>query len=159
MGGLTDGLDNLPPRDPAFQGREVELAELHEKLGRTERGCITSTVDGPAGKTALAVEFAWRHRDEYDVVWWVDAESPERIDAALHALAGALGVEQAADADAQLRILRGWFARNPRWLLVFDGATRPDELKRYFPPGRGHCLLTSRHRLWGTREHRVLLKP
>ena len=45
---------------------------------------------GGVGKTQLAVEYAYRHAAEYEVVWWVRAEEPATVAADYAALAGPL---------------------------------------------------------------------
>jgi anion-transporting ArsA/GET3 family ATPase len=37
---------------------------------------------GGVGKTQLATEYAWRFANEYDAVWWVEAEQAEALAAA-----------------------------------------------------------------------------
>lgn len=60
---------NLPPREDTFAGRESELRALHECLGRealvgvTQQAAVHS--HGGVGKTSLAIEYGWRHLDDY----------------------------------------------------------------------------------------------
>ncbi len=56
---------------------------------------------GGVGKTRLAIEFARRHREDYDVVWWVRAEDePTRL-GDYAALALALGLPERDEPDLQ----------------------------------------------------------
>jgi hypothetical protein len=45
---------------------------------------------GGAGKTALAVEYAYLYRSQIDTVWWVRAEEPASLVGDYVDLAGAL---------------------------------------------------------------------
>ena len=62
---------NLPyASNPSFTGRAAVLDGLHAGLTR-ERGMVHPQViagTGGVGKTQLAVEYAWRHRGDYDSV-------------------------------------------------------------------------------------------
>ena len=46
--------------------------------------------------------------------------------------------------SAVLRKLR----ERGRWLLVFDNAENPDDVRTWLPGGGGHVLITSRERNW-----------
>ena len=50
---------------------------------------------GGVGKTALAVEYAYRHRAQFDTVWWVRAEEPATLVGDYADLAVALGLAEA----------------------------------------------------------------
>ena len=82
---------------------------------------------GGIGKTSLAVEYAYRHQARFGVVWWLRAEEPASLVGDYAALAAALGLPEAAQADQQRAAMavRGWLAANRGWLLVVDNAPDP----------------------------------
>lgn len=94
----------LPPvwnvpyrRNPTFTGREAELTALARQLGRVRTAAVTQAIQGGGGvgKTTLAVEYTWRHRAEFEVVWWVRAEEPASLVGDYAELAAALGLREA----------------------------------------------------------------
>jgi hypothetical protein len=62
----------LPPRNPYFAGREEVLEQVQAGLAR---GWVCLTGFSGMGKTAVALEYAYRHQAEYGTVWWAPAES------------------------------------------------------------------------------------
>jgi tetratricopeptide (TPR) repeat protein len=124
------GVWNVPyRRNPAFTGREQALADLANRLGRGA-AAVTQALQGAGGvgKTALAVEYAYRHRAEFDAVWWVHAEEPATLVGDLADLAVALRLAEAGQADQQQAVVavRRWLDSNGRWLLILDNAPAPD---------------------------------
>jgi RecA/RadA recombinase len=78
--GTTDSarsaIFNVPhPRNPHFTGRERLLDSLHESLtGDVPMGRVQAVYGmGGVGKTQLALEYAYRHRGDYAIVWWAPA--------------------------------------------------------------------------------------
>jgi hypothetical protein len=113
------------------------------------------------GKTALAVEYAYRYRSQFDTVWWVRAEQPTTLISDLTDLAVALRLSGAGQADQHLALLavRRWLDSNDRWLLVLDNTQAPDtptglevplarlvDLLPQVP--HGQVLVTSRDASW-----------
>jgi len=47
---------------------------------------------GGVGKTQLAVEYAWRHSADYELVWWINVEQETLVGEQLAALAPHLGL-------------------------------------------------------------------
>jgi tetratricopeptide (TPR) repeat protein len=166
----------LPPvwnvpyrRNPDFTGREQALADLAAQLSQGAAAAVTQALQGAGGvgKTALAVEYAYRHRSEFDTVWWVRAEEPATLVGDLADLAVALGSPGAGQADQQLAVLavRRWLDSNDRWLLVLDNAQAPDTPTGLETPLarlvdlvpqvlHGQVLVTSRDAHW--EEHASL---
>ncbi|SCF23401.1 Tetratricopeptide repeat-containing protein [Micromonospora matsumotoense] len=142
---------NLLPRDPNFAGRGSELAELRTRLSSGGAAGVQAIHGlGGVGKTQLALEYAHRHRADYDVVWWISAEQSGAIGEQFSALGIALGVldAQVDSVIAQSKVKEYLRSRN-RWLLIFDNAEKPEDLRPWLPDGAGHMLVTSRTRNWG----------
>jgi tetratricopeptide (TPR) repeat protein len=146
---------NIPPRNPNFTGRVDLLERLSERL---REGSATTVLPeaihgmGGVGKTQLAIEYAYRHQSEYDIVWWIPAERPGQIGQALVELAQRLGLVTTSEANIAGPAVREALREGrpySRWLLVFDNADSPERVRDYFPTGgSGTILVTSRNRRW-----------
>ena len=132
---------NIPARVADFTGRAVLLDELDTTLvtgGRVVVQALTGT--GGVGKTSTAIEYAHRHRDRFDIAWWIRAEDPELVPDRLAALAQALNLGDPIDPIPEvLARLRARLHRLDRWLIVFDNAEDPRALAPLIPGGRAGC--------------------
>ncbi|WP_308250850.1 FxSxx-COOH system tetratricopeptide repeat protein [Nonomuraea rhizosphaerae] len=153
----------VPGRNKNFTGREELLERLRSGMTAEATGQVTVVLPqvlphalhglGGVGKTQMAVEYAYRYRSEYDLVWWISADQRVLIRSSLAALAphlslpsaAAIGVEDAA--NAALDALRRGKPYD-RWLLIFDNADEPEEVLDVIPNGPGHVLITSRNHRW-----------
>ena len=147
-------LCNLPPQDPRFVGRRRQLARLAAALERDGQAAITQaqaiTGLGGVGKSQLALEYAWRYLDRYDLVWWVPAESVAALDAAFVQLAQAIQLPSAVATSqrAVIDTVVRWLQLRDRWLLIFDDGIDPRVVEKYRPVGRGHIIITTRRPRW-----------
>jgi len=134
---------NVPPRLARFVGREALLAEVAEELAaRGVAGVCAVQGTGGMGKTALAVEYAHRHKDDFDVVWWVPAADAELVAGHVGALGVALGLAEGADWPAVAAEVRH---QRRRWLVVLDNVDAWDLVPPFRPSDpRGRLLVTSR---------------
>ena len=157
---------NVPhPRNLNFTGREAILAQIEAALAAGTPAALTQAIAGlgGVGKTQTAVEYAYRHRDQYRAVLWVQADPgwvrPDpgtNLVSSYHELAEVLGLpvkkdardrdeKDAHDRDEVVAAVRRWLGREPGYLLILDNADDPALVKPYLPPDpRGHVLLTSR---------------
>jgi tetratricopeptide (TPR) repeat protein len=145
---------NIPHlRNPNFTGRESLLTQLRTALTSGQPAALTQAISGlgGVGKTQLAVEYAYCYVAEYDVVWWVRAEEPATLAADYAGLAGPLDLPQKDEPDQRVVVeaVRRWLGQNAGWLLVFDNAPGPAQVRDYLPQAAtGHVLVTSRNPAW-----------
>jgi len=101
------------------------------------------------GTTTAMLDFAHRHRDRYDIAWWIPALDADLVPDRLAELAEALDLATATDsAERAAMALLETLSRRNRWLLVFDDAAGPRQLARYLPDGPGHVLISSSDAGW-----------
>ncbi len=144
---------NVGARNARFTGRAMVLERLRTQLlngGQPPVPVVLCGLGG-VGKTQIALEYAYRFRTDYDIVWWVPAESTDQIITSLEDLARHLGFEAQADSSAAANAACDALRRgtpHARWLLIFDNATGQEQLQRYLPGGDGHVIITSRNSTW-----------
>ncbi|WP_371497630.1 FxSxx-COOH system tetratricopeptide repeat protein [Kitasatospora sp. NBC_00374] len=150
--GTLPGVWNIPNRNASFTGRDKLLVQLRADLTTGSTVAVQALHGrGGVGKTQLAIEYAHRFANEYELAWWIRAEEPALIGEQLADLATRIG---AAPADATPA--EAWDAlatelrTRARWLLIFDNAEGPAALRPYLPGGTGHILITSRDPRWQT---------
>ncbi|MGH4011950.1 MAG: hypothetical protein ACRDTH_27955 [Pseudonocardiaceae bacterium] len=100
-------------------------------------------------KTQLATEYAWRFANDYDAVWWVNAEQSDRIGEQYAAFAVAWGlVDPAAQVGPAVDTLRAYRRSRGYWLVLLDNAVSAREVRDWLLAGPGHVLVTSRDPHW-----------
>ncbi|GAA3087435.1 hypothetical protein GCM10017600_68960 [Streptosporangium carneum] len=149
----ANSLFSLPRRASAvFIGREPQLRQLAQAL-KQGPGMVAQAVVGLGGigKTELVLQHATIHRHDYDLIWWMDAETSGAVRVGLVELCRALCAGTASAAAAQALAQEAedwalaWLNAHSRWLLVFDNVEEAAHVQPYL--GRlntGHVLITSR---------------
>src|SRR4051812_42664038 len=151
---------NVPlNRNPHFTGRDRVLELLARALDGNEaepRKQLLHGVGG-VGKTQVALEYAYQHREEYDVVWWLPAQEESALGVGYATMVRTLGGNPPNDATPdELRAeLEGRLEHAGRWLLIFDNAHDADSVRAYLPSigEQGAIVITSRNPNWrGTAQ-------
>jgi tetratricopeptide (TPR) repeat protein len=143
------------PRNRFFTGGDKTLANLRKILRADDAVASTQvavvTGLGGVGKTQTALEYAYCHRQDYRIIWWIDSETLAGLNLGFAGLARALGLPEAdlADHDRILAAVHNCLERRSDWLLFLDNAEQPKVVKPYLPASiTGHVLITSRNPLW-----------
>jgi tetratricopeptide (TPR) repeat protein len=132
-------------RNPFFAGRREVLQQIDHALTTTGKAGLCGL--GGIGKTQAAVEYAYEHEDQYDVIFWTAADSELALAAGLTDLSRLLGLREASEASEVLSAAaaRQWLERHSRWLLILDNADHPEIVRKFRPQSTaGHLVLTSR---------------
>ncbi len=141
---------SIPARNRGFTGREELLVATRRALVVGGKAVVQALRGmGGVGKTQLAIEYAHRFADSYEVAWWVNSGQSGLIGDQFAELGAALGC---VDADARIEVVRSAvhaeLRRRSQWLLVFDNAYSAADIRPWLPGGNGHVLITSRERGW-----------
>ena len=144
-------------KNKKFTGREEQLNQISEFLNEQNTLAITNTINiqtqaiaglGGVGKTQLAIEYAYREKNKYKVVWFL---SGQNMDSDYLRLAAQLKIYGKNKDDIILRTKLKLLELG-NYLLIIDDAENYETIKGYLPQtgSTGHVLITTRHRLdWG----------
>jgi len=165
--GSPSGVDawNVPyNRNVHFTGRDDELADLQRSLASPEAARRVQVICGlgGVGKTQLALEYVYRAKDHYKIVWWINADEPATLALGYAKLATKIGmhVPEGTSLDDIRHALRRKLNERDDWLLVFDNVAGVDDIKNYLPQDRtGHVIITSRNPNWESIARPFPLKP
>src|SRR6266849_867231 len=128
---------NLPYlRNPFFTGREELLKQLHDNLTQNKAAALTQARARPEdsaqaqaihglggiGKTQTAVEYAYRYRDDYHAVLWVNAATRDELVISFVGLATLLNLPERGEKDQPkiVAAVKQWFTAHDGWFLIVD---------------------------------------
>lgn len=150
-------------RNAFFTGRAEVLQALHTAFYATASGpgqALALCGLGGVGKTQTAIEYAYRYREDYQVVCWVRAETSELLIADFTSLADTLGLPEKKDQN-QSRIVaavKRWLSQQHNWLLVLDNVEDLRVVSDFLPETiSGHLLLTTRIQSTGQVAQQIRL--
>jgi len=159
----SDPIFNVPSKNIFFTGREKQIEQLHGVLKLDGAMALSQPQAisglGGIGKTQTAIEYAYKYKDEYKAVFWVNADSKESIISSFVKIAGLLNLPVKDDKEQELIAdsVKHWLGMNSRWLLIFDNADDPKLVEKYFPfQSKGHIILTSRAQIFANLH---IMKP
>ncbi|GAA3444483.1 cytochrome c [Planomonospora venezuelensis] len=144
---------NIPQRNPSFTGREEMLELLHERLSAGTTAVLPEALHGlgGVGKSQIAIEYCYRHQNDYDLIWWIPSERMPVVRQAFVDLAVHLELNVSEPSVAVPAVREALRLGRPHadWLLIFDNAEDVEEIRRFFPTnGPGKIMITSRSRDW-----------
>jgi hypothetical protein len=154
---------NVPQRNKNFIGRGEILEHLRRDISDKSAVRLPHALHGiiGAGKTTLAVEYAYRYLHDYDLVWWIQANQTAIARSSLAALAGHLDIHSGSATGIEAAIVSVLDALRrgipyARWLLIFDDVDEPPEvINPIIPHGPGDVLITTRDYRWRGLVHSV----
>jgi len=143
-------------RNTFFTGRDDLLTRLHAALQVQNAVAVGHPQGisglGGVGKTQLALEYAYRYRDDYALIAWISADSRQALVVSLMELADRLGLPERHEQDQQVVVqaLWRWLRLHSGWLLIFDNMDDLSLAESWLPgTGPGHLLVTTRARALG----------
>ena len=145
--------DNVPPSSPNFVGRDKELKEIHAKL-QTGQGVSVCAVEGMGGlgKSELALQYAWRYRQEYAARYWLTLRGVGLAQAVVTLASRTLPLPEAmqsATLDEQAAwYWRHWLPQEGKVLVIFDDVNDLQSIPKQARPlaDRFQILVTTRKR-------------
>lgn len=142
-------------RNPSFTGREQVLEQMYRSQAASRQGVVIQALTGIGGigKTQTALEYAFRFRQDYQAVLWLQAETREVLLGDLHSLAEVLDLPERGEQerDRLVKAARSWLEANSGWLLILDNVEDLRLVEPLLPGhGRGQVLLTTRDPATGT---------
>jgi tetratricopeptide (TPR) repeat protein len=154
---------NLRKRNSEFVGRDNDLEHLNQYVSQSGHICVVSGRGG-IGKTATAVEYAYRFEVNYLTVIWVEAETPGGLVDKYNSIGTkifGLGLESEQDPLSFTLTVRGLLGGwDKRWLLIFDNVEAWEDISRYIPRNlpktKGSVLITTRQQSLIKTETRAL---
>ena len=81
-------------RNKDFTGRDREMALLEDSLKKGQYSAITNTGMGGVGKSQLALEYAYRHEKEYEMLYWIRSEDMGTLKSDLRMLGQEMGIAE-----------------------------------------------------------------
>ena len=140
-------ISNVGDADGLFFGRAELLRDLEVGFKEGHQLQFISGGDG-WGKSRVALEYAQRHADEYQIICWINAWSEDCV------ISNIINFFDLAKVSYDETLPEGmadlfcrFFNSNTDWLIIFDNAdlklsAQKEILKKYIPSGKGHILIT-----------------
>jgi tetratricopeptide (TPR) repeat protein len=153
------------PCNHFFFGRDDVLRRISAQFQAGEATALSQPQAisglGGVGKTQIAIEYAYRHCQDYQAVLWARAESTDALVSSYTAIATQLNLPEkdARDQTCVVDAVKHWLHTHQAWLLILDNADDLTLVPDFLPPAiSGHLLLTTRAQAIGELAHRIEVK-
>lgn len=133
-------------QNPVFTGRMDLLMEVSSILDAGESVVLTGL--GGIGKSQIALEFAYKNSDIYQMVWWGLGTSQSEMDLQVSALAERLGAPSASTLQEKNAFLETELQDIGPCLIVLEDLVDPNLVPKAFVRPNIHLLITSRNPNW-----------
>ena len=154
-----------PRRNSCFCGRENELSAILGILKGNQNSCVDTAIYGLGGigKTSIAVEFIWRHKNEYPGgIFWISGESNMTFQSSVREMALEMEITSPeSDFSSTLMKALVWLKKQCKmWCLIVDNLDQlemSEDMRKLLrgkwkQGSRGHVIITTR------RQPREILK-
>ncbi|BDI28609.1 hypothetical protein CCAX7_006600 [Capsulimonas corticalis] len=155
---------DLPKDLPFFTGRDRFIEQIREALADTAGADpplpIAITALGGEGKTSCAARYCHQYAQNYNAIFWIQAQSKTTLAEGYAAIASRMGLSAATEADQTLviRAVKHWLESNHDWLMVLDNADDLTIVRDFIPSHYGgHILITSQESAVGDIAHAMEL--
>ena len=135
-------------RNPYFSGRQRVLDALHASLHQKRDRMQIITGMGGVGKTQLALEYAYRHTENYPLIWWANASDASALQSSFASFAQQLGIAPSRIPNELREAVCAELEKRGNWLLILDDARDRETVRHFIPKRGGHILITSRASNW-----------
>ncbi|MEL6152889.1 MAG: NB-ARC domain-containing protein, partial [Bacteroidota bacterium] len=153
-----------PPAVSFFVGRKALQKQLLKAFVSEKPLVIAPPITGPGGigKSQLAIRVMAQQAllHHYEHIFWISAETPEKLRDAYLSIAESLGLyvdkRNLNNVVQDVRV----YLQDKHCLYVFDDAPSSEAIEGFLPLHQGHVLITSRNsngKFWDTTP--VLLAP
>lgn len=163
---------NVPfPRNGDFIGQEEILELIHKSFTQEAKSDVTSSYVlyglGGVGKTQVAIEYSYRHRLDFDIIYWIRADSYEILLTSYHQLYDdqsfkaftGLDLGDESNSETVAASIKNWFenCQDTNWLIILDNLDNTENvisrnqsshpnvktIATLIPNGRGGCVLVT----------------
>ena len=107
------------PPNESFYGREEAILKIHQKLDIPGDICIIYGVGG-VGKTLTTVEYAYRYKQAYDCIFWLQADTAPGLAESYGDIALTLGLVHGSEDQGRIvDLARDWMENTSKMMHLF----------------------------------------